>query len=124
MALLKKHSVILALLAATSLVSTQALAHAHLSTSVPAPHSVLSQAPRSITLTFTEQPEPAFSGIDLRHADGSPVQTGKLSTAPSTNTTLILPLTTPLAKGEYQVNWHVLSVDGHKTKGSYSFTLR
>lgn len=124
MALLKKHSVILALLAASSLVSTQALAHAHLSTSDPAPHSVLSRAPQAITLTFSEQPEPAFSGIDLRHADGSPVQTGKLSTAPSTNTTLTLPLTTPLAKGEYQVNWHVLSVDGHKTKGSYSFTLR
>lgn len=120
----KKLPVMLGLLAVTSLVSTQVLAHAHLSTTEPAPNSVLSQTPKAVTLTFTEQPEPAFSGIDLLHANGSPVKAGKLSVDPATKTTLQLPLTAPLEKGEYQVNWHVLSVDGHKTKGSYRFTLR
>lgn len=121
---LKTLPVMLGLLAVTALASTQALAHAHLSVTDPAPHSVLSRAPGAVKLTFTEQPEPAFSGIELQHADGSPVKTGKLSIDPATKTTLQLPLPTPLEKGEYQVNWHVLSVDGHKTQGSYRFTLR
>ncbi|MBX9334482.1 copper resistance protein CopC, partial [Serratia marcescens] len=25
--------------------------------------------------------------------------------------------------GKYNVSWHVVSVDGHKTKGQYSFTV-
>ena len=29
----------------------------------------------------------------------------------------------PLPPGTYKVNWHVLSVDTHKTEGSYSFTV-
>jgi len=35
-----------------------------------------------------------------------------------------VPLKTPLAAGDYQVNWHVLSVDGHKTQGSYRFSVK
>ncbi|NJC99105.1 hypothetical protein EWM58_00330 [Candidatus Erwinia dacicola] len=30
----------------------------------------------------------------------------------------------PLKRGEeYKVSWHVLSVDGHKTKGNYTFSM-
>jgi methionine-rich copper-binding protein CopC len=29
----------------------------------------------------------------------------------------------PLPPGTYKVNWHVLSVDIHKTQGSYSFSV-
>jgi copper resistance protein C len=29
-----------------------------------------------------------------------------------------------LAPGSYRVNWHVISVDGHKTEGSFAFEVR
>jgi len=43
---------------------------------------------------------------------------------PQQHDQLIVPIAQPLASGQYQVNWHVLSVDGHKTKGSYSFSVK
>jgi copper resistance protein C len=29
----------------------------------------------------------------------------------------------PLAPGVYQVQWHVISVDTHRTQGNFSFTV-
>ncbi|MCD4599315.1 copper resistance protein CopC, partial [Proteus mirabilis] len=29
-----------------------------------------------------------------------------------------------LAEGNYSVDWSVVSVDGHKTKGSYQFSVK
>jgi methionine-rich copper-binding protein CopC len=29
-----------------------------------------------------------------------------------------------LPPGEYTVAWHVVSVDGHKTKGQYTFSVK
>ncbi|EFF0775469.1 hypothetical protein CCF12_004236, partial [Escherichia albertii] len=37
---------------------------------------------------------------------------------------LIIPLADPLKPGTYTVNWHVVSVDGHKTKGQYTFSVK
>ena len=35
-----------------------------------------------------------------------------------------LPLAETLPPGEYTVAWHVVSVDGHKTKGQYTFSVK
>jgi methionine-rich copper-binding protein CopC len=35
-----------------------------------------------------------------------------------------VPITGILAAGTYQVSWHALSNDGHKTKGTYSFVVK
>ncbi|HIH4669070.1 TPA: copper resistance protein CopC [Citrobacter amalonaticus] len=37
---------------------------------------------------------------------------------------LIVPLDETLKPGQYTVNWHVVSVDGHKTKGQYTFSVK
>jgi copper resistance protein C len=37
---------------------------------------------------------------------------------------LVVPITAPLPPGVYRVNWHVLSVDSHKTQGSFTFEVR
>ena len=37
---------------------------------------------------------------------------------------LIVPLADSLKPGTYTVNWHVVSVDGHKTKGHYTFSVK
>ncbi|EJZ4379637.1 CopC domain-containing protein YobA, partial [Salmonella enterica] len=39
-------------------------------------------------------------------------------------TQLIIPLEQPLKSGAYTVDWHVVSVDGHKTKGKYTFSVK
>lgn len=100
------------------------LAHAHLKQQYPAAEAVMESAPQALTLSFSEGIEPAFSGITLTGADKQKVATGNAKVAADNNKQLIVPLTTPLTAGRYQVDWHVVSVDGHKTKGSYHFSVK
>ncbi|KAB8307526.1 copper resistance protein CopC [Erwinia endophytica] len=119
-----KKAIATAAVLATLIVSQQALAHAHLASAVPADKAVISTSPTALTLTFTEGVEPNFSGVMLIGADGAMVSTGKLSVDKADNKVATVPLNAPLKAGSYVVDWHVLSVDGHKTKGSYNFTLK
>ncbi|MFS2222563.1 copper homeostasis periplasmic binding protein CopC [Pantoea sp. B65] len=109
---------------AALIVSQQAFAHAHLASATPADKATISESPKMLTLTFTEGVEPKFSGVMLMGADGSMVHTGKFTVDSADNKVVNVPLTAPLKTGSYRVDWHVLSVDGHKTKGSYNFTLK
>jgi len=102
-------------------VSTQALAHAHLKTANPVEDTEVT-APESLKLTFTEGLELAFSGIALSDSDGNAVELGE-ATLEDDDTTLTAPVETPLEPGRYDVKWHVLSVDGHKTEGDYEFIV-
>ncbi|MEC6914814.1 copper resistance protein CopC, partial [Klebsiella quasipneumoniae] len=43
---------------------------------------------------------------------------------PKDKATLIVPVSTTLDKGQYEVDWTALSVDGHKTQGKYTFTVK
>jgi copper resistance protein C len=97
---------------------TAASAHAMLDRATPPVGSTVAQAPARLTLSFTEKIEPAFSGATVTNASGQRVDTG----ARASGTTLQISLR-PLPPGTYKVNWHVLSVDTHKTEGSYSFTV-
>jgi methionine-rich copper-binding protein CopC len=36
----------------------------------------------------------------------------------------LTPVTSTLAPGVYTVTWHALAKDGHKTNGTYSFTVQ
>jgi methionine-rich copper-binding protein CopC len=98
-----------------------AQAHAMLSQAVPAVGSTVSASPGKIVLSFTESIEPAFSGIDVRDASGQRVDSGKAALGTSKNQ-LQVPLK-HLAPGTYSVNWHVLSVDTHKTEGNFKFKV-
>jgi methionine-rich copper-binding protein CopC len=40
------------------------------------------------------------------------------------NKMMMAPIPTSLKPGSYTVNWHVLSSDGHKSSGSYGFTVK
>nr|WP_152636305.1 CopC domain-containing protein YobA [Serratia fonticola] len=103
--------------------SQQALAHAHLKVQTPAADATVSSAPKVLTLNFSEGIEPNFSGVKVTGPDNAVVKTGKLDLDPSNNTQINVPIESELAAGKYQVSWHVVSVDGHKTKGQYSFTV-
>lgn len=101
-----------------------ALAHAHVGTSTPAKDAVVKTTPAAITLTLTEGLEPAFSSLTLVNAAGDVVATGKSALAPDDSKTLVLPIGKELPAGAYTVKWQALSKDGHKTQGTWSFTVK
>ncbi|WP_145556385.1 CopC domain-containing protein YobA [Yersinia canariae] len=104
--------------------SQQALAHAHLKIESPAADTTIGSAPEAVTLGFSEGIELNFSGVKVTGPDNNVVKTGELKLDPVNNTQLILPIDHALKAGKYNVSWHVVSVDGHKTKGTYSFTVK
>ena len=103
--------------------ASPALAHAHLQSATPAEGSTVATAPTEIDLTFSEAVELKFTGVDMTGPGKAVVKTGAATLAAG-NRTLKVPLEGTLAAGVYTVAWHALSSDGHKTKGSYSFTLK
>ncbi|WP_017347220.1 copper homeostasis periplasmic binding protein CopC [Pantoea sp. A4] len=113
-----------ALFTAAIVCSQQAMAHAHLTSSVPADMSSVEHSPKKLTLAFTEGLELAFSGVKITDASGKAVDTGKAELDVSDKKTLVVPLPSALKAGDYQVSWHALSVDGHKTQGDYMFSVK
>jgi methionine-rich copper-binding protein CopC len=100
-----------------------AFAHAHLTKSTPAAGSTLAAAPNEIDLTFSEDVNLKFTGIRLTGADGKDVAIGAGSLKDK-DTTLMVPLTGMLGPGTCTVDWHALSKDGHKTSGTFTFTVQ
>jgi len=96
-----------------------ALAHAHLDHAEPAVGATVSTAPKEITLWFTQSLEPAFSGVEVLDASGGKVSDG----APQiSGNTMRISLKIP-RPGSYSVHWHAVSVDTHKTEGTFTFTV-
>lgn len=115
---------ILALAAALTLAAGPALAHAHLKSSVPAAGATVAAAPSELDLSFSEGVNPKFTGLTLTGPAGAAAPTGAAKLGPGGDTTLVVPVTGPLAAGAYTVRWHALATDGHKTDGSYTFTVK
>jgi copper resistance protein C len=109
---------------ALSWVASAASAHALLQKAIPAVGGTVSASPTEIRLKFSEGVEPHFSGIALTTQAGAAVPLGKPSVDPADNSTFIAPITQPLKPGVYTVTWHAVSVDTHKTQGSFEFTLQ
>jgi methionine-rich copper-binding protein CopC len=109
---------------AFTMIATAAFAHAQLQKAVPAVGGVVTASPTEIRLNFSEGVEPRFSGVQLQAADGQVVGTGAASVDPADKSTLIIPVKSTLAPGSYKVTWHVVSVDTHKTQGSFTFTVK
>ena len=102
----------------------QAFAHAHLKDQLPAEGAAVEQVPESITLNFSEGIEINFTKVSIVGPKSQNIKTGKAALDPANDTKVIVPIEDKLATGKYDVNWSVVSVDGHKTKGTYSFTVK
>jgi methionine-rich copper-binding protein CopC len=113
-----RNSVICVLFTAAVGLSTVAEAHAMLDHASPAVGSTVPVSPGQVTLYFTEQLEPKFSGAEVRSAGGGRVDHGN-----SVSGDVMRVNVGSLAPGSYNVTWHVLSVDTHKTQGSFSFRV-
>jgi len=101
----------------------RANAHAHLAAARPAMGSTVASAPTELGLDFSEAVNPGFSGATVSGPGGLGVSLGKARSGSQGGRTLVLPVDGTLAPGTYRVDWHALAVDGHKTTGSYGFTI-
>ena len=119
----KTNKLLIASFIATLVVAGQASAHAHLTSSAPADKATVQVSPAAVELHFSEELNLRFSGATIAAAGDKQVPTGdaKLS---DDGKTLTVPVSGSLDAGGYVVEWHVLSTDGHKTKGSYGFTVK
>jgi methionine-rich copper-binding protein CopC len=113
----------LAFAAIAALVATPAFAHAHLLKATPAAGSTVTTAPSALVLDFSEGVQLAFTGVAVTGPDKAAVTTGA-ATVDSDAKALTVPLTAPLAAGTYTVAWHALAADGHKSTGTFEFTVQ
>ncbi|QMI05470.1 CopC domain-containing protein YobA [Citrobacter sp. RHB25-C09] len=112
------------LLLTSALMTSSAWAHAHLTHQYPAADAEVTAAPQALTLNFSEGIEPGFSGAVITGPKQEQIKTQPAKRNEQDKTQLIIPLGEALKPGDYTVSWHVVSVDGHKTKGKYRFNVK
>ncbi len=106
-----------------AMAATAAFAHAQLQKAVPAVGGTVTASPTEIRLQFSEGVEPRFSSIALASEAGAAEPTGKPGLDPADNSVLIATIAQKLKPGVYTVTWRAVSVDTHKTQGSFNFTV-
>jgi copper resistance protein C len=105
--------------AMAALSNVAAQAHAFLDHASPLVGSTVASAPREVALTFTQNLEAAFSSVQVTDANGARVDSGKPQISGNTMRVGLK----SLSQGSYRVRWQVLSVDTHKTEGSFTFRV-
>ena len=98
--------------------ATTVQAHAMLDHASPPVGGTVGSSPGQVTLYFTQQLEPKFSGAEVRNASGARVDKGK-----SISGNVMRIGVGAMPAGGYTVTWHVLSVDTHTTQGSFNFRV-
>jgi methionine-rich copper-binding protein CopC len=112
-----------ATLAAATLASPLASAHASLKSSNPEAGATVATAPKEISLTFNEKVEEVFSTVTLVDSAGKPVVTSKAK-VDAGNPAILRVQVPSLSAGAYAVSWAVAGHDGHRRKGDFKFTVK
>jgi methionine-rich copper-binding protein CopC len=102
---------------------TQAWAHAFLDHAEPKVGSTVTNSPPEIKIWFTQNLEPAFSKLEVQDAQGKEVDK-KDAHLDGKDKSLFLVSLPQLPAGTYTVIWHAVSVDTHKTQGTFHFTIK
>ena len=108
---------------ACAFAATAAFAHAFLDHAVPGVGATVSGSPSELELSFTQNIVPAFSGAEIAAAGGGAIPAAKATVDPVSPNVMHVRLGHALKAGVYIVQWHVVSVDTHRTTGSYKFTV-
>jgi len=108
---------------AMSLLGSAAYAHPELQSAEPAAGAAMMTSPKQIRVTFNENVIPQLSSIEVKDQTGKMTPTGKAATDPANKKLLIVPVNEQLPPGDYKVEWHAVSDDTHRVKGSYSFSV-
>jgi copper transport protein len=102
--------------------SPSARAHANLVRSEPAENAALETPPSAVLLWFSEKPELRLTHIQVVDASGTRYDNDDLEAVEATN--LRITLKTEMPDAVYTVIWKTVStVDGHRTAGSFAFTV-
>jgi methionine-rich copper-binding protein CopC len=112
-----------AIMMTASLLSGAAFAHPELRSAEPAAGAAVATSPKQIRITFTEAVIPQLSGAEVKDQAGKAISTGKATVDPANRKQLVVPVNEPLSPGDYKVEWHAVSDDTHRVKGSYSFSV-
>jgi len=99
-----------------------AQAHALLDHASPPAGSAVATAPPVLSLSFTQELEPAFTSVMVTNEAGQRVDLGNAQVPPGAPAELRVGLR-PLPPGTYTVSWRVVSVDTHPTEGRFQFTI-
>jgi methionine-rich copper-binding protein CopC len=95
-------------------------AHAFLDHASPLVGSTVPTAPHELTLSFTQNLEPAFSTVQVTGPNGARVDEGR----PLISGNVMHASIKAAGPGTYHVHWRALSVDTHTTQGSFTFHVR
>jgi len=107
---------------AAGLFAAVAYAHPEFQSADPAPGAATT-SPRQIRITFNENLISKMSGLEVKDQTGKIILTGKAATDPANKKLLVVPVNEQLPPGDYKVEWHAVSDDTHRVKGSYSFSV-
>jgi methionine-rich copper-binding protein CopC len=102
---------------------SSAQGHAFLDHASPAVGSSIPASPTVLVLWFTEDLEPAFSGVKVTNEAGKQVDLGNAQIHQGSPAELQIGLN-PLPPGTYLVSWHVVSVDTHPSEGTFTFEIK
>lgn len=98
-----------------------ACAHAFPSAEQPLVGSTVTTPPEQVTIRYDAPIESLFAKLEVRNASGQDETNGSPKVGPD-HRTLSIQLA-PLKPGDYTVKWSVVAEDGHRTEGSYDFTV-
>lgn len=104
------------------LAAVQADAHAKLLSVVPAADSTVA-SPKMIQAHFDEAIEVKLSSLKLTMSDGMAIPVMSMNDAKDPSTLSIMPNST-LKPGVYTATWSIVTDDGHKEKGTFTFTVK
>ena len=107
----------------SNLVAGQAFAHAALEGSAPKAGEIVSGSPAEVRLQFNEELEATFSTVKVSDPKGVEVSGIKVEVDKANMKIMHATLPT-LPAGAYSVRWSTMTRDGHKTKGTFTFTVK
>ena len=108
------------LMLALVLGSTVALAHMKVSKTAPEEGATLTEAPTSVQVWYTQEPDAAVSKMSLQGPSGDV----KLFIHPGGDKSLMGMIEGSIGDGDYVVTWQTAGDDGHIQKGEYKFTVK
>jgi methionine-rich copper-binding protein CopC len=118
-----RHLVALLFVASLGAFPSVAQGHAFPDHSDPKVGSTLTVSPAQVRIWFDSALEPAFSTIMVHNANNEMVDKKDGRVDPS-NPTLLQVSLPRLSPGLYLVMWNVVSRDGHRTTGDFTFTIK
>jgi len=96
-------------------------AHALLQSAQPSVGGSVAGSPSTIVLQFSEGVEARYSHVSVTGPGGA-VSVSRPSNGGG-KSTLVVKVGQQLKPGHYRVSWSVVSVDTHKTQGSFGFNV-